>query len=224
MNCFLKCQKNNSYCVPAVVQGLLAFQGIKVTQAQIVAAAGAQATITKQGMRSSQIAHAVSKLAPDLNFWYKQETTAEDIDVLIHQYHLPVGVNWQGLFYPSVEAERAAHDFYDRGHFSVILDIDPENDQITLNDPYHTFFKHPRQFLFHWFASRWYDTDRLITADHHKIYLPSRKLIFVLTPKNIVFPSFLQLLPPEHLFRHEDSLKSNYGSENRTLLEKSAVK
>src|SRR5258708_7197679 len=98
-------QQTDSHCGPAVVQLLMAHLNRAVTQDEIVTAAKVRSTIMRHGTRPDQLAHAVAVLAPEIQFWFKQKTGIQDLEALVHTYHWPVAINWQGLFYDTEEEE-----------------------------------------------------------------------------------------------------------------------
>jgi hypothetical protein len=179
INLLIYPQITDSHCGPAVVQNLLAYNHLKFSQDEIVNAANANKTIIRDGLNPTQIIKAVSTLAPKMKTLVKQNTTAKDLKTLIHHYHLPVAINWQGLFYNSVAEEKRLSSITDRGHYSIVVDIDVKNDKITIADPYSEYYKKPRVFPYRWFKTRWWDIDKNI---------PTKKLIFVIVPKKQDLP------------------------------------
>jgi len=180
-------QITDSHCGPAVTKALLGFNGVEVTQDQVVSAAQVTKRLEEHGMRPKDIAKAVAKLAPHLQFLYKNDATSHDLHELIKKQHLPVGVNWQGLFYDSVAEEKRLDPVDMRGehgHLSVIIDFEPKKDEITIDDPYSDYFSAPRIFSYKWFSKRWWDKDR----DKEEI-TQTHRCIFIVVPKNTVLPN-----------------------------------
>jgi len=189
-------QQTDAHCGPAVVQALLAFYQIDVSQDDVVNAARVKSTIMKKGMVISQIAKAVKKLAPNLNLWFKENTSETDLKTLINTFHLPVVINWQGLFYRTQEEERLHDTGADKGHFSIVTDIDVDDDLIVIDDPYSEFYENNRLFSYKWIESRWWDTDAFFDKKtKQSTVVRTERLVFVLTPKDLVLPSDLMLLP-----------------------------
>ncbi len=182
-------QKTDSHCGPAVTKALLKFNQIDVSQDQVVEAAKIKLRIKPYGMQPKHISFAISKLAPNFQYWFKQNATGRDLNELIHTYHLPVGVNWQGLFYDSIAEERRTDPKGPHGHYSIATDIELKKDEITIDDPYSKYFSTPRIFSFRWFKKRWWDKD----IEKGKLVLETHKYIFVLVPKGTTFPERLGL-------------------------------
>jgi len=192
MKVIMEPQKTDSHCGPAVVKALLGFHKIEVNQDDVVNSGRVRTTIMKKGMRPTQIALAVKSLGQGLNFWYKQNATSRDLEKLIHIYKIPVAVNWQGLFFDSVKEEKVKNIIEDRGHYSIVIDINIQKDEIMIDDPFAEYFAIPRIFSYKWFRSRWWDKDEVIKrSTNERNVLKTKKLIFVITPKNVKFPQSL---------------------------------
>lgn len=184
-------QKTDSHCAPAVTEALLGYNKVIVTQDQVVEAARVKSRLIKHGMRPKDIALAVSKLAPHLQFLYKNEATSRDLVQLVKKHHLPVGVNWQGLFYDSAAEEKRLDPVDKRGehgHLSIIIDFEAKKDEITIDDPYSEYYNAPRIYSYRWFKTRWWDKD-YEKGSVTKTY----KFIFVVVPKDFTLPDSLGL-------------------------------
>ncbi|HEX8924061.1 MAG TPA: GNAT family protein [Patescibacteria group bacterium] len=200
MKVVMEPQITDSHCGPAVLKALLGFNHVHIMQEDVVNAMRIKSKIIRYGMRPMQLALAVQKLAPDLEFWFKQEASAKDLEKLIHQYKVPVGINWQGLFYDSIEEEKAKSRTKEHGHYSVVIDIDVENDQIMIDDPYSEYFDVPRIFSYKWFKTRWWDTDEIIDKKNKVTnFLRTERLIFVVTPSGYSFPEDMGMKKKESL-------------------------
>ena len=178
-------QITDSHCGPAVTKALLGFNGVHVTQDEVVKAAQVTGRLKEHGMRPKDISKAVTKLAPHLQFIYKNDATSRDLYELIKKQHLPVGVNWQGLFYDSAAEEKRLDPVDKRGehgHLSIVIDFEPKKDEITIDDPYSEYFASPRIFSYKWFVKRWWDKD----YDKDEV-TQTHRCIFVVVPKNMVF-------------------------------------
>jgi ABC-type bacteriocin/lantibiotic exporter with double-glycine peptidase domain len=194
------CQITDSHCGPAVIQTYLSFYGINVTQNEVVTATRTKSKVIRYGFRPVNIAKAIEKLAPDYQFWFKQYATKEDLDTLIHTHHLPVGVNWQGLFYDTVELEKIHKPEGDNGHYAVVIDIDLKKDEIVIADPFSEYCHTPRIFSCSWFETRWWDYDEVKEqSSQEKIFIHTRQLLFVVLPKGSPLSSELNLSSPELL-------------------------
>jgi ABC-type bacteriocin/lantibiotic exporter with double-glycine peptidase domain len=187
-------QQTDSHCGPAVIQALLGHLHIPVSQDEVVDAARARTRIKKHGTRPDQLARAVRTLAPEMTFWVKQQTSKRDLEVLLHDYRWPVAVNWQGLFYSTAEEEKRKHRNADRGHYSIVLGVDVERDKIFIRDPYSEFSAKVREFSLKWFEKRWHDQDTEIDPETGiKISVKTKRLIFVVAPKDAEFPKKLHM-------------------------------
>ncbi len=91
-------QISESHCGPAVIQMLLSRLGVEASQEQIAEAGGAARLIAQNGMRVDQLAQAVHRIAPHLNFYYKDHSTIRELAHVVNDYRQPAGVEWQGVF------------------------------------------------------------------------------------------------------------------------------
>ena len=185
-------QETDENCGPAVIQTLLAKYRRKMTQDEIIRVARVKTRLKEHGTRPDQLARAVKKIAPNLQFWYKDQATVEDLDRLIHVYHQPVVINWQGLFYDTVEEEDRFNPQGEHGHYSLVVDIDLAHDTITTSDPYPEYNAQPRVFSLRWFCTRWWDVDH---SDHLKNGKPdsfhTKHFLFIVARKSETFPASL---------------------------------
>lgn len=175
-------QKTDSHCGPAVTKALLNHLGVEVDQEQVVISAKAKSRLKVHGMRPVQIDMAVKKIAPNYTMWIKENSTWNDLYTLVNKYNLPVGVNWQGLFYDTVEEERVKSPNDDHGHYSVVVDVKKQGKYLIIDDPYSEYFHIPRIISYKWFEKRWWDVD-IIGKEEFK----TTKLLFVIVPKDFVF-------------------------------------
>jgi len=191
-------QQTESHCGPAVLQMAFQFLGKQFTQDDVAGAAQVKKRIMKHGTRPDHLIKAVKKLTPEFQFWFKHPGSIEDLAVLIHKYHWPVIVNWQGLFYDTLEEEMVYNPDGEHGHYSVVVDVDLNNDKIIISDPYPDFAKHYRTFSLKWFETRWWDVDH-VEGKKTKKTVPhyTNKLLFIITSADEEFPSEIGMLPPE---------------------------
>src|SRR5574338_282691 len=91
-------QISEAHCGPAIIKMMLSNQGIEVTQEQVAEAGGATSLIAMHGMRVDQLARAVQVLAPSMRFYYKDQSTIDELARIVQIYGYPVGVEWQGVF------------------------------------------------------------------------------------------------------------------------------
>lgn len=192
-------QIDEVHCGPAVLQMLLAHIGIEKTQDEITRAAKAEQTIEELGTRPDQLAQAVQILAPQAQLWVKEYTTAEELEALVKQFQYPVGVEWQNLFYDSIEEESDDTDGkpqnYDFGHYSIVSHVDVEADEVVMIDPYFLFRDDYRYFSLQWFLSRWWDVNQIKDAHGHYQYKRDERLCFLVTLKGMPFPKLFGMRP-----------------------------
>ncbi len=200
MKIIIEPQKTNSHCGPSVIKALLGYHGINITQDEVVEAAAVKKTIMERGMRPSHLAKAVKKLGKGTKFWFKQEASIEDLEKLIRFYKTPVGINWQGLFYDSIQEEKLKWKNSDRGHYSIVIDVNRKRGELVIDDPYPDYFKTPRVFSYKWFLKRWHDSDVIINMELDiKNIIKTNRLIFVVTPRNFIFPKNMGMKTMDHL-------------------------
>jgi hypothetical protein len=188
-------QVSESHCGPATVQMLLDYAGVEVTQEAIADSGGAKDLIELNGMRVDQLSLAVEILAPHLQFWYKQYATLQDLIVLVSEYSLPVGVEWQGLFEDGSEQESETGE-EDYGHYSVVTHVNLETKHLIIADPYKDYISKDRVFTFQEFDSRWWDFNEIPDPSTGGIQiLKDDHMMFVITPRNLAFPEQLAMVP-----------------------------
>lgn len=193
-------QQTGSHCGPAVLQLLYSHYKQSFSQDQIVRAAENIKKIKKNGTQPAQLAKAVSKLTPDMQFWFKQLTKMSDLDALVNTYHIPVGINWKGLFYNSIEEEQMVQRRGDRGHYSVVIGVDLAENTITIQDTYEEFAQKPRTFPLDWFKKRWKDsTEDLNELTGKEEVIATRRFAFIIAPKDASFPLELSMQGPDKL-------------------------
>jgi hypothetical protein len=183
-----------------VLEMLLSHLEIVTSQTKLTAAIKAEEYIDDRGTTPKELAQACAKITTKAQFWYKEHTTIEDLDALINQYKYPVGVEWQNLFYDSVEEEFEDTDGqpfnYDFGHYSVVSQIDTENDEIVMIDPYFEFEDTYRYFSLSWFETRWWDRNKVQDPDtHHIKRIRDERVSFIITIKGTPFPKILGYKP-----------------------------
>lgn len=179
-------QETEYNCGPAVIQTLLAYQGINISQSDCIAAAHIENWIQSHGMQTKHMQQAVTVLAPQQHILIKNNSNPRDLELLIKKYQLPVAVNWQGLFVENPEKEKMYPDL-DNGHYSIVVDISVENDFIILVDPYPEFSSAPRTFKLAWFIDRWWDVGTEIDDETQqpKKFL-TKHLSFVIGPQSTI--------------------------------------
>ncbi len=174
-------QISEAHCGAAVLQMLLETLGVTSSQTMIAEVAGVEDVIDEQGMRVDQIAIACNRIAPHLVFWYKYYSSLEDIKYLLSR-GIAIGVEWQGLFYDSIEEEQAEKEQGEYGHYSIISFFDEELGQLVIVDPYKDFARQNRIFSLETFLERWWDTNEITDKfTGKKEIVEDTRLLFFLT-------------------------------------------
>jgi hypothetical protein len=191
-------QISESHCGPAVVQMLLSNLGIDVSQEAVAEAGGATQLIELNGMRVDQLALAVHRLAPQVQFWSKDHSTLEELIEIVKRYHYPVGVEWQGVFEDPDEenddTDKGESEEEDYGHFSVVTHIRPKKKQLIIADPYKDFISQDRIFSFSEFEQRWWDFNEVEDPETgRKRLVEDYHMLFVIIPPGETFPLRLQM-------------------------------
>ncbi len=170
-----------------------------------------ESRIADYGMRIDQIDIALKKIAPQCQLWYKEYATLSDIHTLITLHHWPVGINWWGLFYDSLEEEaRLERPDSDHGHFSIVSDIQLDRNEVVIADPYYEYNAKDRVFPIDLFEERWWDWDDVLDeTTNTEIRINSKHLMFIVAPKAEVFPQDLkmELIDEKYLSRAVDKSK-----------------
>jgi hypothetical protein len=183
-------QITDSHCGPATIQMLFSNIDINVTQQDVAMAAGVQDLIEMHGIRVDQMAQAVRVLAPGAQFWYKQQSTLDDLAKLVLEHKYPVGMEWQGLF----EDEGEEDPEPDYGHYSVITHMDLDKREVVIVDPYQNYVTMDRIFSFDEFLDRWWDYNVIIDpTTGNPSALKDDKMMFIITPREETFPEQLHM-------------------------------
>lgn len=177
-------QVTSSHCGPATLEMLASFLGIYISQNSFVSAAGVEEKLETHGMTIEEMKKAVGILLPDCCLWTKNGAGVYELSNLINNYHFPVGVEWQGVFFEDEDD--------DNGHYSVVTHIDTVNNLVMLADPYRRFAGEDRRFPIIEFESRWWDENEIKDPATGSVRIErDEKLLFVLTPKETTFPQLL---------------------------------
>ncbi len=181
-------QITNAHCGPAVVVMLLSHLGIKVEQDEIVDAAGSShKRLNRYGMSVPEMAVAIDKLFPNIQFWMKDNTTIPELRSLVVEHKYPVGVEWQGEF--------LEYGDDDNGHYSVITHIDDWDNMVYIADPYPRFAGRDRRIPLSRFEELWWDiNDVRDTKTDRMIHVKDYHMVFIITPKNETFPRELKMV------------------------------
>lgn len=182
-------QVNPFYCGPAVMEMLLKYQGIHhLNQNDLANLSGLNDQIFDIGMTLSEMAGTVNDQVLPVQFWFKTDSNLKELATLIDFYHLPVGVEWQGVFdYDDDEIDEDGDD--DPGHYSIVTHCSTYDNQIFIADPDHHYAGSDRQFSVMQFERRWWDINTVRDRatglaeeieDYHALY--------VIVPRSETFP------------------------------------
>lgn len=177
-------QITSYHCGPAVVKMLLSFQGVTSKQKDIVAAAGIGRRLKIYGMTVAEMSQAVSRLFPQLRLWYKDNSSLKELQTLVRNYQVPVGVEWQGVFEEDEDE--------DSGHYAVVVYLDMAGNVILLADPFKKYAGKDRRFSIIDFEHRWWDTNEIVdpaTGKHRLV--KDYHMMFMILPAEAVWPESL---------------------------------
>jgi hypothetical protein len=193
-------QITESHCGPAVLQMLLSYHGQTTGQRQIEAAGRVKSTILRHGMRPARMAEAVAKVSQKLRYWFKNEASITDLERLVNLEKVPVGVNWQGMFYRTEALEQKHDPKGDHGHYSLVIGLNRTRNMVTLADPFPDFAPKKRHFKLSWFKTRWWDAARDVHPKTKEVsLLRSKRFMFVLAPPNAPYLKALSFRPASQL-------------------------
>jgi hypothetical protein len=173
-------------CGPATLEMLFSFVGLKVTQTGIIRSIRAQNKIRDFGINVNDMAKAAGMAAKkQFDFWRKQNSTLNDLNLILNKYKYPVGVEWQGVFYENADE--------DSGHYGVITKIDKKAGFVRIADPYfNNYFNYAdvdRKFKISDFVKKWWDTNEIKISGRSKSRLVKDiRMMFVITPKGETWP------------------------------------
>lgn len=181
-------QISASHCGPAVMVSLFSFLGVKTSQARIVRTLRAENKIKDAGLNIKDLARVVRIIGKGkLVFWKKVNATIGDVARLVNKYKVPVGIEWQGVFYEDEEG--------DNGHYGVVTEVSRKRGYLRLSDPYKTFAYLDRKFRISDFEARWWDTNEVnIPYSKIKKLVYDKKLMFLITDKKEEFPRKLGMI------------------------------
>lgn len=194
-------QKEFPYCGPAVLEMLLSNLGVGVSQNQLIEAAGVGARIVQYGMNVYEMGEAVTKLFPNLRFWFKDEGAISDLKRIITEHKTPVGIEWQGDF-PELDSEQVNQYGYnaededeDTGHYGIVTNVDTLDNAVYIADPFGPFAGKDRKFTVIEFEKRWWDVNEIIdpkSGKHRHVH--DYRLLFVVTPQDSIWPESLGMV------------------------------
>ena len=176
------CQKNDSYCGPAVLEMLFSFVGLYFDQDEFVNAIQKnEEDLRVYGITVAEMSKIAKVLAPEYNFWFKENSSLSNLQQIVKEYGFPVGVEWQGVFYEDADE--------DDGHYSVVTHIDTVNNIVMLSDPYKRFVGSDRSFHIMEFDHRWWDENEIVDKLANRKYVTrEERMMFLITPKETIFP------------------------------------
>jgi hypothetical protein len=181
-------QISSSHCGPASLVSLFSFLGVKTSQARIVRSLRAENKIKDTGLVIKDLARATRIVGKgEFTFWKKENATVGDLDKIVNKFKVPVGVEWQGVFYEDEEG--------DNGHYCVITEVNKAKGFLKLADPYKEFAGLDRKFRLSDFEKRWWDSNEVaIPYSKIKKLVYDRKLMFLITPRKETFPRNLGMV------------------------------
>lgn len=176
-----------SHCGPAVLSMLLSHCGSEVGQDVLVEAAEVRHALDDYGITVEEMARAVKAVTPQLQFWYKEHATIDDIEKIVDIHNYPVGIEWQGVFYEDEDE--------DNGHYSIVTHVDTQNKIITIADPYSRFAGVDRSFHIEEFEGRWWDENDVYDPTlGQRRGVRDERMIFIITPKGEDFPTIFGMI------------------------------
>jgi hypothetical protein len=179
-------QTTSAHCGPAVLEMLLSFIGYDFNQERFVEALGIGNKLSTHGMTVKEMGEAVRRVMPDVEFWYKNDSSLGQLSQIVRAYGFPVGIEWQGVFFEDSDG--------DDGHYSVVTSIDTVNNLILLADPYGRFAGIDRRFNISEFQYRWWDTNEIIDPGSGRYSIEEDyHMMFIVTPANTLFPISLNM-------------------------------
>jgi hypothetical protein len=181
-------QQTDVHCGPAVLEMLSACVGLRTDQHWLTESSGVDKKLFKKiGMNVDQMGHAVKILLPTMLFWSKEHATIDDLDALIHRYHVPAGIEWQGEF--------GQYSDDDNGHYSVVTDISIPDDRIVIADPFIMFAGRDRTFKLSHVVTRWWDENAYIGEDGRRHWKKDHHMVFTIAPPVRRYPHVLGMRP-----------------------------
>jgi hypothetical protein len=173
-------------CGPATLEMLFSFIGLKVNQVRLIKSIRVQNKIKAFGMDVNDMAKA-AKIAGKgrFQFWRKQKSTLNDLNLIVNKYKFPVGIEWQGVFYEQSDE--------DSGHYGVVTKFDKKNGYMRIADPYfNNYFDYKgvdRKFKISEFVKKWWDTNEIKVSGTTKTRsLKDIRMMFVITKKGESWP------------------------------------
>lgn len=186
-------QISSFYCGPAVLEMLLSHLDINTDQKELVLSIHADQKTNKHGMTIGEMAFAVKHNFPQIQFWYKNHGTINDMDKIIYKYKHPVGIEWRGLF--DFEDIVEEDDDVNPGHYSLVTGINLTNNEICILDPEQHYAGRERLLNITDFETRWWDINSVFNPVTHKQDTYSdHHMLFIITQCNEDFPNNMKMI------------------------------
>ncbi len=175
--------QEEAHCGPATIKMLLDYQEVHLTQAAVSEAADMADIIhDAAGMRLDELNQAMVALFPqgEYQLLAKYHADLDDLEHLINDFNLPVGIEWQGHFALPDGSEA------DIGHYSVVNGIDRADGMLSIVDP------EPRNLLtqtgelaIDTFLARWWEIDVVPHPDDFSVteVIEMESLLYVIVPQ-----------------------------------------
>ena len=175
-------------CGPAVISALFSFLGVQVSQRKIITSLRAQKKIKSLGLNISDLARATGAAGKGaFVFWKKSGAKISDLQTIINKYKFPVGVEWQGVFYEDEDE--------DNGHYGIVTEVDKSAGYLRMADSYSKFVGVDRRFRIKDFEKRWWDQNEVsVSGTSKKKTVTDHKMMFVITPKGVIWPRKLGMV------------------------------
>jgi hypothetical protein len=167
---------------------LFSFHDLAISQEDIAEAAGMADLITiSEGMRIDELGRAVRALYPQGEYVLlaKYHSSLEDIEQIVIEFGLPVGVEWQGKF------AQPDGSHFERGHYGVITDLDRDSGILNLLDPdFRNLITPNGSVSMEEFEARWWEVDAIPLLDNPSItrVVEMDRLVFVLARQEDIKP------------------------------------
>ena len=183
-------QENSFYCGPASLQMLLSFYHVSIDQQSVVDSLNISHKIAMHGMTIQEMGQFVKTNFPQLQFWYKFNSSIDELFQLVNNFKLPIGVEWQGIFdYPDEEILEDEDD--DPGHIAVVTEVNIEKDFVKIADPDSHYAGTDRTISLQQFEYRWWDINEINGQQINDFHG-----LFLITPVTFSFPESLKLIKP----------------------------
>ena len=178
--------QEEAHCGPATIKMMLDYQEVHLTQTAVSEAADMAHIIQDAGgMRLDELNQAIVELFPqgEYQLLAKYHADLADLEHLIDEFHLPVGIEWQGHFAMPDGSEA------DIGHYSVINGIDRAKGILSIVDPEpQNLLTQSGELTIETFLARWWEIDIVPRPDDFSIteVIEMERLLYVVVPQTDV--------------------------------------